>query len=359
MRKQPELSSDRRRLGLLKRLGCFLLAISTFLWSRPAQAVTVALLRPSSQAAALGEALSRLQGELIALGVSVTIIDEPGVRDAKPEEQRASLERTARERGIDAFIAVVGDEVPEAADVWILHRSPPVLSRSRVVVDPTAENRVATLAIRAIEVLRSNFVALDFPAREPAPTIVSRSPAAPKTRAPRDEPKAWLGLEAGAGALTTLDKLGPAFMPVLRVDAALGARLSVQASAAGLGTRPRVETAAGHVDVARELGLVGLCLCTQVRRNVQPLFALAAGALHTRLDAQAVAPNLGRRVQRWAALFDASVGLRLGLPGRTYVTLAGHVELAEPYVAIHVLDSIVATSGRPNLLLTLTAGARP
>ena len=40
-----------------------------------------------------------------------------------------------------------------------------------------------------------------------------------------------------------------------------------------------------------------------------------------------------------------------------HVTFAAHVQLAEPYVAIHVLDTVVATTGRPNLLLTLTLGA--
>ena len=36
---------------------------------------------------------------------------------------------------------------------------------------------------------------------------------------------------------------------------------------------------------------------------------------------------------------------------------AGAVKLAQPYVAVRFLDSEVATSARPNLLLTLTVGA--
>jgi hypothetical protein len=39
------------------------------------------------------------------------------------------------------------------------------------------------------------------------------------------------------------------------------------------------------------------------------------------------------------------------------VTLAAHVQVAEPYIAIHVVDTLVATSGRPNVLLSLTLGA--
>ena len=40
-----------------------------------------------------------------------------------------------------------------------------------------------------------------------------------------------------------------------------------------------------------------------------------------------------------------------------HLTLAAHVQVAEPYIAIHVVDTLVATSGRPNVLLSLTLGA--
>jgi hypothetical protein len=56
-------------------------------------------------------------------------------------------------------------------------------------------------------------------------------------------------------------------------------------------------------------------------------------------------------------LIDVSVGAGLRLRGRSYVTLAAHAQVAEPYVAIHIVDKVGATSGRPNLLLTLTLGA--
>ena len=49
------------------------------------------------------------------------------------------------------------------------------------------------------------------------------------------------------------------------------------------------------------------------------------------------------------------MGLHLG--DRYHLTLAAHVQVATPYVAIHFLDSVGAMSGRPNLLLTLAVGA--
>jgi hypothetical protein len=54
---------------------------------------------------------------------------------------------------------------------------------------------------------------------------------------------------------------------------------------------------------------------------------------------------------------DGSFGTGLRLGDRFYLTIAAHVQMAEPYVAIHFVDAVVATSARPNLLLTLTVGA--
>jgi len=358
MPRQREPFSNRARHLRRLRLGSLVLVTLALLWTGRAHAVTVALLRPENDAPALDEALFRLQGELLALGVSVAIIDGPQRPDGDTAAVRGWLAQAARERGLDAFIAVVGDSEPAAADVWICEpSSPPRLSR--VELEPTADDRAATLAIRAIEVLRSNFVALDL-ARDARPS--AKPPAAEPLHEPQvlpREPFAPLGLEAGATALTSFGNVGPALLPLARADWALDRWVSLQATAAGFGTRPRLETRAGHVDVARELGLLGVCLCDPSTRGIHPLFALSAGALRTALDAQADTPNLGHHVERWAVLVDAAVGARLGLARRFYLTIAGHLELAEPYVAIHVLDAVVATTGRPNLLLTLTAGARP
>jgi hypothetical protein len=90
---------------------------------------------------------------------------------------------------------------------------------------------------------------------------------------------------------------------------------------------------------------------------LQPYLALAAGALHTAVDGTADAPAEAHVVDRWSFLVEGSVGARVHLPGRTFFTLALHAQVAAPYVAIHIADTRVATTGRPNLLLTLTVGA--
>ena len=79
--------------------------------------------------------------------------------------------------------------------------------------------------------------------------------------------------------------------------------------------------------------------------------------LRTAIDGEADAPAEAHVVERWSFLLDGSVGARVRLPGRTFFTLALHVHVAAPYVAVHIADTVVATTGRPNLLLTLTVGA--
>jgi hypothetical protein len=147
-------------------------------------------------------------------------------------------------------------------------------------------------------------------------------------------------------------------LPLARLDWAARSWLALQATGAGLGTRPRVATAAGSVEVTQAFGLLGLCVCSAAPTGLHPSFALSIGALRTALDGQATSPNLGHRVERWAAVADVSAGARLGLPDPFYLALASHVQLTQPSVAIHVVEPVVATTGRPNLLLTLTAGAR-
>src|SRR5205085_12124921 len=119
--------------------------------------------------------------------------------------------------------------------------------------------------------------------------------------------------------------------------------------------------AAGTAHVAQQFGLLGISSgapsTQRIRPGVQTYLALAAGVLRTAIDGDADAPAEGHAVDRWSFLVDGSAGARVRLTDRTFFTLAVHVQVAEPYVAIHIADTLVATTGRPNLLLTLTAGA--
>src|SRR4029079_3559057 len=126
---------------------------------------------------------------------------------------------------------------------------------------------------------------------------------------------------------------------------------------AGLGSRPTVSTAAGSARIAQQYLVLGVCSRPPAATGVRPTLGVAAGALRTAAEGRALAPGEGHAVERWSFLVQASAGARLGWAGRYFLTLAGHAQMAEPYVAIYVADTVAATTGRPNLLLTLTAGA--
>ena len=338
------------------RVAFALLVVCVLLWGGQARGATVAILRASSAAPELSEALFRLQGELLAVGLAVVIAERPPDHDTRSADARAWFEQLATERGIDAIIDVVGERKPVAVDVWLCERSPRRLRVSRVVLEPGAQDPAATLAIHAIEVLRSSFLARDLAGEQPV-----RTP--PRQAEPRSELSvapplvSRFGIAVGAAALVSLDGVGVSVLPLARLDWAVRSWLALQLTGAGLGTRPRLETEAGSVQVAQQFGVFGLCACRAADTGFRPFAALGAGILRTALDGIATPPNVGHEVEHWAFLVHGSVGVTLNVPGRYYATLGLHVQLAEPYVAIHVVDAVVATTGRPDLLLALTAGA--
>ena len=113
----------------------------------------------------------------------------------------------------------------------------------------------------------------------------------------------------------------------------------------------------GSARISQQHGLLGVCLCAPSPHRIRPYVGLSAGALRTAIAGDASAPQRAHLVQRWSLLVEASLGARLRLPGRYHLTLAGHVQLAQPYVAIHFLDTRLATTGLPNVLVSLTVGA--
>jgi hypothetical protein len=330
------------------------LAVVAF-WPKRAEALTVALVKPEKPSPAITEALFRLQGELLAIGLEVETIGRAARRGAGAEAAGDWREQMAVEHDADALIEVLGESVPSAAEISIYRKSSRRLELSRVTLEPNASNAAETLALRAIEVLRSSFLELHLPVKTPPKTGALPTEATPE-KAPHAH-REQLGVEAGAAFLIGLDGVGPSILPLARVDWAPTTWLGVQATFAGFGTQPTIASAAGNARVAQRYGILDLCYCTNDDSGVQPFFGLAAGFLYTALAGQAESPLRGHRVSQWSLAMEGNLGARLRLTGRYYVTLAAHVQMAEPYVAIHFADTLVATSGRPNLILTLTMGA--
>jgi len=318
------------------------------------------LLRPPSHSAATTELLERLRGELLSVGFEVTVRERPesNPNAVTPESWQREL---ATEEPCDAAVDVVGEATPVAVEVWIVDRARSFQLLARMKVDEKSENSSKGLAIRASEVLRARLfeVPVDKGQQRPSSTVRSPDAQSVEVESPGRQHSGNLGFELGAAALASLDGVGPALLPLVRFDWAIQPRLVLQATLAGFGTQPSVATTAGNAQVAMQYALLGACYRVDWEHRVRPLAAFSLGALHTAVVGQAELPREGHSVDQWSFLFDASLGAAFWLSQRYAMVLAGHAQLAQPYVAIHFGDQKVASSGRPNLLVSLTFGAWP
>lgn len=327
----------------------FLVAAIALLGSAPARAATVAVVRPPQASPPVNETLIRLYGELLSLGFEVQMARRQLSReDADP---RAWLEHLARERGADAVVDIAGD--PLAVTVWVADRDSGRLMPSRVDLEPNAVNANEQLAIRAIEVLRSGLLEMNL-ATLGRQTGNTSSGSVVAASAP---PAARFGVELGAVGLTSLDGIGPALLPTVRLDWHVRPRWVVQAALAGLGTHASVERDADSATITQSYALVGGRYGFRVERVVRPVVGLAAGVMRTSLEGHANAPGGSHLVGQWSLLCEASTGAELALGRHIFLLGTVHAQVAGPYLAVHFGDTVVASSGRPNLLVSLALGA--
>lgn len=332
------------------------------LWAARAEAAKVVIARPGAVSPEVNETLSRLQGEVLSLGLEVAVAERLATSNAA--ESRAWVERLATEQEADAVLDVIGDTAPAAVDIWVFGRQPRRSVVSHVALEPNAENAAERLAIRAVEALRSRLVEMDLIANmPPAPTNPRQPVETIRPGPPRnaEDPAGRVDLQVGAALLTSFDRVGPAVMPIVRIGWSARSWLVLEGALAGFGSRPTVTSAAGSARIAQQYGVLGGCYCVRGEGTLQPHVTISAGVLRTAIDGQADAPGDAHFVERWSFLVDGSVGARLRVAGRYHLTLSTHVQVATPYVAIHfvdtVADTVVATSGKPNLLFSLTVGA--
>jgi len=346
----------------------FALCLAAFLvWKGPAHAATVAIVWPPTPSAEVTQALTLLRGELLSVGLEVTVSDRAAARRVGETDSLAWLEAFAAQ-GTSAVVDVVGVDALEAVDVWVLKTRPRRFEVTRVAVEPNTPRQAEMLALRAVEALRAGLLQIDWAERKRRNEVNAKPIARPITNpsaatVPAGEARAVashgerVALEIGATAMMSVDGLGAAVLPTVRVDWAACPWLVIQAAMAGLGSRSTVATAAGNARVAQQFGVLGGFIRLRPDHRLWPFLGLAAGALHTSVEGQGGLSTGVNPAEKWSGLIDASVGAGLRLTGRTYLTLAAHAQVAAPYVAIHIVDTVGATSGRPNLLLILTIGA--
>lgn len=347
------------RLALVTVASIGLFAAGLFA-AAPARAASVIIVRPANAPPVMFETLVRLKGELTSAGFETDIVDATPPSGTAAADSRAGLEQVAARRGADAVVAIVGDLAPDSVEVWVIDKVTGKSVVRRVPFEPAAPGASKTLALRAIELLRSSFLEIDLAARDrqnaaggvPPPTIVHFVEVDRVARRPER-----FGVEVGAAAVTSLDGVGPALLPLVRLDWSLRPWFATQATVAGLGTRATVAGQAGTAHVAEAYALLGGSLRFRPGARVRPFASLSAGALRTSVEGSAMAPNQSQAAGQWSFLADAGAGAEVRLPDRFNVSLAVDAQLAEPYVGVRLVDTVVATAARPNLLLTLTVGA--
>jgi len=333
----------------------FAAVVASLLWLAVGrvQAATVMIVRPASPSPELTEAVSRLHGELLAVGLAVMIVDRDGAAGSAGESPPDWLEELAHERRIDAAIDVLGGARLEAADVWVFPPAPRLATVTRAPVQRDVEDAPARLAIRATDLLRSLLIENDLagPARPAAPPALAAAagPAA-------SEDRAALGVDLGVAVLASLGGAGPAIAPLVRAGGSFGAWWGLEVEAAGFGTRPSAAGSGGSARVAQQYGLAGVCLCARSPARWQLLLGLSAGALRTAAEGQANPPLQAHAVARWSLLLAASAGVRVRLTERAHLSLMAELQLADPYPEVRVVNDTVATTGRPNLVVSLALG---
>lgn len=297
----------------------------------------------------------RIHGELISAGFNIEIVDG-AARQGVDGESRDWLEQLAARRGADAVVAMMGNGSPDSVEVWVVDKVTGKSVVRRIPFKPKSARDSETLAIRAIELLRASFLEIDLStstrSNTPPPTVIRFMEMERKTGRPER-----FGAEVGGAAIMSLDGVDPAFLPVVRFDWALRSWLVVQTTVAGMGTRPSVHAEARSAQVAQAFALLGASYRFSVGKRLSPFVSLSTGVLHTSVEGRADSPYKGLQADLWSFLLDGGFGVGVPLRDRFHLSLAAHVQIAEPFPAIRFAGKVVATSARPNLLLTLTIGA--
>jgi hypothetical protein len=333
--------------------------------ARAETGATVVLAHAPGAPPTVMEALVHLRGELAAAGFETQLLELP----IEADDIRASLERAAP--GVDAVAVVAvlavaapsGAPDPGAAELWVVDRVTRKTVVRRARVEAGTARAAQILSVRAAELLRASFVELAITQQPAAPAPEQPKPPTGTATAARwvsaaidEQRRPWTyGIEVGGSVLGGAGGVGPALLPILRLEAAIGQSGLVRLSAAGLGAPVRVETpAAGYADVTQDLVLAEGMLRFRPGRRLQPLASLGVGALRLHADGHVGAPYVGVSGTRWAGALDAGAGVRLSLRRRIDVALEVHVVAAEPYPVIQFQGAEVARAARPSALASVT-----
>src|SRR5262249_47572353 len=158
------------------------------------------------------------------------------------------------------------------------------------------------------------------------------------------------------GSMLQSSNIGPALLPLVRIERAFGDGMLVRLSAAGLGAPARVTTAPGSsADVTQSLLLADACWRFRAGRRVQPLLSAGAGAVRFPAAGPGARPAYAAAGgTRWSAIADVGGGTRLSLQRRLEVGVEIHAFLAEPYPTVRFIGTEVGRAGHPSVMASVT-----
>jgi hypothetical protein len=310
---------------------------------------TVVLLQPTTSPKAVAGALVRVKGELAAEGFQVEVVSasiEPDVR--------ASLERLAPAQAAVATVAVLPGVDPNTAEVWVVDRVTGKTVVRRVTVEVDSLRASEVLAVRAVELLRASFLELAIgegrrttsPTLPATPSVVRRWVA----EGLESEPRWGWGVELGGGVVGSFEGLGPAFLPLARLEASFRGRYLVRLTGAGFGPPTTVAVPSGRAEISQELILADGAFVFRHGRRLQPVLVIGAGAMHIAAEGIVSFPYAGRSDQRWAFAAAAGAGIRLHLHRRFELAVEADAVGVWPHPVVRFFNDEVARGGRPSLL---------
>jgi hypothetical protein len=348
------------KLAVRLLLGALLLASSAAAAETKPDAAPVIVLQPTTASAALRRSLARIRDELSADQFHVILAESGAATDPA-----AVIESAGRDPAGGTVLALFGDPETGVAELCVVQRSGrrAVVRRATVAIDDP-ERMPEALSARALELLRASALELAIEgegggrppaAPEPNRTVEAAAPAAPSAAAAAaTAEEGTVAVDMGAGILHSIDGPPPAVIPVGRVGVRIGSRLAARVSAAGLGTRPRVDSRYGSATVSQNLALLELVGSFRSGKRVRFAASLGAGALDVSVAGIGAGRYEGRDSQRWSAAFGGGVGAAFAIGSRAALATELQALVASPHPIVRFVDIPAATVGYPSLLFTVT-----
>jgi len=318
---------------------------------------TVILLQPAAASSVVRRSLARIGAELSADRYHVVIAD----RDVAGGPG-AVIESAAHAAEAGTALVLFGDPDSGQAELCIVRRSGrrTGVRRAMVVVDDP-ERMPEALARRALELLRATALELSI-GIEPAPLPETPQPSEADVRSSASAPAAppaIVAVDLGVAMWASIQGPPSAVVPVGRVALRVSDWAWARITAAGLGTRPSLETAYGSATLAQTVALAESVAVFRRDKWLRPFVSIGAGALNVAVSGVGEGQYEGRAPQRWSAAFDGGIGAALVVRSRAALVMELHGLVAAPHPVVRFADTRAATIGYPSLILTLALQVAP